>query len=165
MEKWEVGRGKGGVEWEVDFGLRIWDLGLGRVEIEMWSRSQPGPGGAPIDCGSMVPEPDRLVAAGEGGSAADAATVEIGREVEDARGWRFEVAVARPGIPVSRHEVTLSWVDYEYWSHGQLSPSRVAECVMRALLSLRPGLALPARFDASTCRRWARGLDERMHEG
>lgn len=121
----------------------------------------------PIDSGTMVPEPDRLVAAGEGGggSAADAPGVDVGREMEDARGWRFEVAVTRPGFPASRHEVTLSWVDYEYWSHGQLSPSRVAQGVVQALLALRPGLALPARFDASTCRRWAPGLDEQMHEG
>lgn len=121
----------------------------------------------PIDCGSMVPEQNRLVAAGEGesGSAAPAPGVEVGREMEDARGWRFEIALVRAGGAVSRHDFTLSWVDYEYWSHGQLSPSRVAQGVVQALLALRPGLALPARFDASTCRRWAPGLDERIAEG
>lgn len=115
----------------------------------------------------MVPERDNPVAAGNTGNADGAAgvAVEIGREEEDGRGWRFEVSVSRPGGAASRHDFTLSWADYEYWSHGRVSPSRVAQSVIESLIALRPDLALPARFDASTCRRWAREMDERLAEG
>ncbi len=111
--------------------------------------------------GSMVPGQDNPV-------AATRSAVEIGREHEEPRGWRFEISLARPGTSIadpSRHEMTLSWVDYEFWCHGQSSPSRVAQIVVDALLAAKPELTLPPRFDASTCRRWVRDLDERIAEG
>ncbi len=107
----------------------------------------------------MVPGQDNPV-------ASTRAAAEIGREYEAPSGWRFEVSLSRPGAPdSSRHEMTLSWVDYEFWCHGQSSPSRVAQAVIDAVLAARPELTLPPRFDASTCRRWVRDLDERIAEG
>jgi hypothetical protein len=104
----------------------------------------------------MVPERDRSVAAG-------GVTVEALSEREAARGWVFEMVVRRgSGAEPSRHAVSLSWVDYEYWSHGQASPSRVAEAAIAALLAARPDLALPERLDCSTCRRWSRDIDGRI---
>ena len=56
-----------------------------------------------------------------------------------------------------RHaDVVLSWVDYEYWSHGTTSPSVVAECVVRAVLEAEIKRELPERFDCSTARRWVK---------
>ncbi len=90
-------------------------------------------------------------------------------EREVPNGWSFTLNVRRdttpagtPADPSSEHEIRLSWADYEYWSHGTASPSRVAEAVVRGTLQLVPDLNLPARFDASTCRRRAGGkaLDE-----
>jgi len=107
----------------------------------------------------MVPGPDNPVAASR-------TAVDIGLEHEAANGWRFELALSRPGAAEpTRHEITLSWVDYEFWCHGQTSPSRVAQSVVEALIGAKPELTLPPRFDASTCRRWVRDLDERIAEG
>lgn len=97
--------------------------------------------------------------------AANRPAVEIGREHEAAQGWRFELSLSRAAAAEpTRHDMTLSWVDYEFWCHGQMSPSRVAQIVIEALLSAKPELTLPPRFDASTCRRWVRDLDERIAE-
>ena len=106
----------------------------------------------------MVPGQDNPVA-----SSRPAA--EIGRELQGPNGWSFEVTLSRPGAEATRHDMSLSWVDYEYWCHGQSSPSRVAQAVLDNILAARPELTLPPRFDASTCRRWVRNLDERMAEG
>lgn len=87
-------------------------------------------------------------------------------ETETPRGWVFAVDVAHEDAPAppARHELRLAFVDYEYWSHGMRSPSSVAEAVCRALLDLRPDLAWPEAFDASTARRWARDMDLRVRE-
>ena len=61
-------------------------------------------------------------------------------------------------------DVVLSWVDYEYWSHGTHSPSVIAETVVRALIDADPKRELPDRFDCSTARRWVRDLDRRVRE-
>lgn len=91
-------------------------------------------------------------------------------ETESGRGWTFRAIVPAdapsPGSPGASTEIdlSLSWVDYEYWSHGSKSPSYIAEIVLRALLEAQPERPLPARFDASTARRWVRDLDERVRE-
>ncbi len=93
-------------------------------------------------------------------------SVESEQQVEG--GWVFVVAVERdsappnPPPPRTEHEVTLSWVDYEYWSHGAVAPEKVAQRVVEALLRDDPFRELPQRFDASTARRWMRSLDATM---
>lgn len=82
-------------------------------------------------------------------------------EAEAVRGWLFDVEIDRPGGAVCC-DVALSWVDYEHWCHGAASPSRVAEAVVRAVVEA--GVDVPARFDASTARRWVRELDARVRE-
>ncbi|MBX3402952.1 MAG: hypothetical protein KF699_06000 [Phycisphaeraceae bacterium] len=104
----------------------------------------------------MVPERDNTVAAG-------GVKVEALSEREGVRGWVFDVVIRRGAdAEPSRHAVSLSWADYEYWSHGQASPSRVAEAAIAALLGARPDVALPERLDCSTCRRWTRDFDARI---
>lgn len=83
-------------------------------------------------------------------------------EREDHHAWRFEMAL--PGESARTVTLVLSWVDYEYWSHGAASPSRVAEAVVRSLLEAQPARDLPETFDASTARRWVRDLDQRIRE-
>jgi hypothetical protein len=94
-------------------------------------------------------------------------------ETEAPRGWSFRAllpadASAAPAsesaAPATEIDITLSWVDYEYWSHGAKSPSYIAEVVLRAILDAQPDRALPAKFDASTARRWVKDLDERVRE-
>ncbi|MFN7021755.1 MAG: hypothetical protein ACK4WH_10570 [Phycisphaerales bacterium] len=88
------------------------------------------------------------------------AEVVVDHEREAANGWVFGVLVRRPGSTESRHDVSLSWVDYEHWSHGAAAPERVARAVVECLLASAPDRTLPSAFDASTARRWDRGLDE-----
>jgi hypothetical protein len=129
---------------------------VGRKKSKLNSKARAG---ATDTLDSMVPGQDNPVASGR-------PAAEIGREFEASHGWRFEVLLARPGsADPSRHEMTLSWVDYEFWCHGQSSPSRVAQAVVDSLLGAKPELTLPPKFDASTCRRWVRDLDERVAEG
>jgi hypothetical protein len=88
-------------------------------------------------------------------------------EREGDHGWKFEMALpGEPGDTGTGRTLTLllSWVDYEYWSHGAASPCRVAEAVLRSVIEAEPERELPERFDASTARRWVRDLDRRVRE-
>ena len=115
------------------------------------------------------------------------AEVEVQSEVETQAGWVFTVlvrAAASAGSPApapsrgprsehpagsladastpsqeTRHEVSLSWVDYEHWSHGRVAPERVARAVVESLIDAQ-WLPLPPRFDAATARRWLAHLDD-----
>lgn len=91
------------------------------------------------------------------------AEVVIGREVEEAGAWQFEVTVRRGGVE-SQHRMRLGWADYEYWSHGAAAPERVAKAVVESVLDLTPDRELPVQFDAAAARRWAAGMDERVRE-
>lgn len=101
------------------------------------------------------------------------AGVSVLTEKEAPSGWSFEVELPEAvgaagggaaGAARRRIVVTLAWVDYEYWSHGTASPSRVVQAVVESVLDASPERALPDRFDASTGRRWARDLDQRVRE-
>ncbi len=101
-------------------------------------------------------------------------------ERESPYGWVFDVVFgdgggsggsggvggsAESAGTIERHaDVVLSWVDYEYWSHGTISPSVIAEAVVRAVIDADPKRELPDRFDCSTARRWVRDLDRRVRE-
>lgn len=89
-------------------------------------------------------------------------SVRIDTEEELGRGWRYRAVVTRDGSP-SEHAVTLSWADHEYWCGGRLPPSAVIESVIRYVAARREDL--PAKFDASTCRRWFPALDEEIGSG
>ena len=91
-------------------------------------------------------------------------SVEVLTEREGPHGWVFEVRVRAGGGVERRHEVALSWVDYEYWSHGTASPSRVTEAVVTAALRSGRADGLPPKFDAATARRWSTGLDAMVRE-
>ncbi len=98
------------------------------------------------------------------------AAVRVETEMEVPRGWVFSVAVEGGGpgggqaAAATRHDVTLSWADYEHWSHGAVAPERVVKAVVEAVLASRALDALPPRFDASTARRWVPDLDRIVRE-
>jgi len=111
------------------------------------------------------------------------AAVQVQSETETPTGWVFTVLVhaaapparavaptAAPPPPdpaspdaqspgATRHEVSLSWVDYEHWSRGRVAPEHVVRAVIEALIDAQ-WLPLPPRFDASTARRWVAHLDD-----
>ena len=67
-------------------------------------------------------------------------------------GWSYDVTVFADGR-VSRHTVTLSFQDYDHWSHGRVGPSRVVDAAMRFILDRRKADEVPQRFDCSMLRR------------
>lgn len=88
--------------------------------------------------------------------------IEVTTEQETERGWSYEVRIRTgadgDGAGESSHVVTLSWRDHDYWCGGKLAPSRMLELVLEHLVK-NYHEALPAKFDASTARRWVRTID------
>ncbi len=91
-------------------------------------------------------------------AATDAPAILVEHEAETDRGWRYDIRLTA-SASASRLEVSLAWVDHEYWCGGTKSPSRVIEAVIEALLDCVNADELPSRFDAATVRRWCPGID------
>lgn len=91
-------------------------------------------------------------------------TVEVHEEHATERGWSFRVTVLAPGAGATDLTLTLSWHDYEHWSHGTSAPARVARAVLEAAAEAGALNEPPARVDASTLRRITPGLDDRVRE-
>jgi hypothetical protein len=82
------------------------------------------------------------------------AQVEIVSEREGRSGWVFTAQVLDEGGTLRRHEVNLSWADYNLWSgSGADEPARVAAAVLRFLLTRQPASEVPPRLDAASARR------------
>lgn len=77
------------------------------------------------------------------------------------RAWLFQVEL---GIGVSNRivEIRLDWADYEHWSRGRLTPSEVIAGVIACAIAIAGIETIPPCCDASTLRRLAPGLDERV---
>lgn len=102
------------------------------------------------------------------GSRQNDENIRVLTESEARQGWLFVMAVPADASEAAgaeqQIELSLSWQDYEYWSHGMRSPSNIAEVVVRALIQACPDRLLPSKFDASTARRWVRNLDDLVRE-
>lgn len=88
--------------------------------------------------------------------------IDVLTEEEMPRGWAYRVTIDRGEVGSSEHAVTLSWADHEHWCGGRLPPSTVVEAVVRFLLGHEGERAIPARFDASTARRWFPAIDREL---
>jgi hypothetical protein len=111
------------------------------------------------------------------------ARIEITNEREAGAGWSFDVtivgsvppgsAAVEGGVPVggtpgrsmtttaTRHEVRLSWADYEYWSHGLAAPAAVVELVLGYMLAqAEASLELKRSLDLARVRRRWPEVDE-----
>lgn len=79
-------------------------------------------------------------------------SIEIKTEEDSPRGWRFRVLVE---VDQTRREltVTLSWSDYDHWSHGRIAPERVAQAAVSYLLSRDPENPVDGDFDCAVIRR------------
>jgi hypothetical protein len=87
-------------------------------------------------------------------------------ETETEHGWSFRVVLEHPGGAPTEHSMTMSWVDYNYWSPGgTVAPERVAAWIAAFVGERREPGVPPAKFDASTVRRWFPELDRALRDG
>ena len=68
--------------------------------------------------------------------------------------WMYEVDLLDGGDVVSRHELRLSWEDYDLWvPDGTIEPSRVADAFLRYLRQHEGFQPMPCKVDSSQPRR------------
>ena len=89
------------------------------------------------------------------------ADIEVGTETEAANHWAYGVSVFDGGRKRD-HRVTLSFQDYDLWSRGRVSPSRVVESAFEFLLANEPASAIMSKFDCSVIRRYFPKVDQEL---
>jgi len=89
------------------------------------------------------------------------AEIEIGTETEQDGRWSYAVRVFDAG-KTHDYDVTLSFQDYDLWSRGRTSPSRVVEAAFEFLLDNEPPAAIMSRFDCSVIRRYFPAVDAEL---
>ncbi len=87
--------------------------------------------------------------------------IEIGPESETPHAWAYQVRVFDQG-KTHHHDVTLSFQDYDHWSHGRVAPSRVVEAAFEFLLQREPATAVMRKFDCSVIRRYFPDVDTEL---
>jgi len=89
------------------------------------------------------------------------AEIHVKTETDSPRGWTFHVELFDEG---RRHEytVTLSWSDYDHWSHGRVAPERVVEAAFEYLLDQEPASAILPQFDCAVIRRYFPQVDREL---
>ena len=87
--------------------------------------------------------------------------IEIASEREEPNAWSYEVRVFADGQTHHFH-VRLSWQDYDLWSHGRVSPSRVVDALFRFLLAREAPEQILARFDCALVRRYFGDVDREL---
>lgn len=90
-----------------------------------------------------------------------AAEIEIGQETERDTHWAYDVRTFADG-KTREHRVTLSFQDYDLWSHGRVPPCRVVDACFRFLLSHGPATDIRDRFDCSVIRRSFPAVDSEL---
>jgi len=89
------------------------------------------------------------------------AEIEVGTETEHPSHWHYDVRVFDAGR-THDHSVTLSFQDYDHWSHGRVPPSRVVRACFEFLLDNEPASAIMSKFDCSVIRRYFPKVDEEL---
>ncbi|MDX1683155.1 MAG: hypothetical protein R3336_08545 [Phycisphaeraceae bacterium] len=87
--------------------------------------------------------------------------IDIKTEEEGDRHWRYTVELFHEGRHQT-HQVTLSWSDYDLWTHGRVPPERVIEAAFEFLLEREPASAIMSEFDCSVLRRYFPEVDDRL---
>lgn len=87
--------------------------------------------------------------------------IEIGTETEGHNNWGYQVAVRQDG---QRHEyqVTLSWPDYDLWSHGRVAPEKVVKAAFEFLLERETATSILPKFDCALIRRYFPEVDAEL---
>ena len=89
------------------------------------------------------------------------AEVDITTETEGAHNWAFQADVFAGGR-LHKLDVTLSFQDYDLWSHGRVPPSRVAAACVRYLLERADAADIAEAFDCATLRRTFPEIDAEL---
>ena len=89
------------------------------------------------------------------------AEIEIVTETEASNRWEYEVRVTDDGASYD-YRVSLSWSDYDLWSHGRVAPQRVVAAAFRFLLAKEEASSILARFDCSLIRRYFPEVDKEL---
>ena len=89
------------------------------------------------------------------------ARIDVKTEEDSPRGWAFEVEV-EDGGRTRAYAVTLSWSDYDLWSHGQVAPERVVRAAFEFLLRREPAGSILSRFDCALIRRYFPEVDQEL---
>ena len=89
------------------------------------------------------------------------ADIEIGQETEAANHWSYDVRVFDSGR-THDYKVTLSFQDYDHWSHGRVAPSQVVRAAFAFLLDREPASAILSKFDCSVIRRYFPEVDTQL---
>ena len=89
------------------------------------------------------------------------AEIEIGEETEGENQWSYDVTVYDNGR-THRYQVTLSFQDYDHWSHGRVPPSQVVRAAFAFLLDREPAGSILSKFDCSVIRRYFPEVDQRL---
>ena len=89
------------------------------------------------------------------------ARIEVKTEEDSPRGWSFGVELTDEGRR-REYSVTLSWSDYDLWSHGQVAPERVVRAAFEFLLSREPADAILSKFDCAVIRRYFPDVDREL---
>ncbi len=87
--------------------------------------------------------------------------IEVQTETDTARGWTFNVTVTKNNQP-SVYEVSLSWSDYDHWSHGRVAPERVVVAAMAYAIEAEGLDELGTRFDCARLRRIWPAIDQEL---
>lgn len=87
--------------------------------------------------------------------------IQVGIETEGATHWAYEVAVQAGGETYD-YNVTLSWSDYDLWSHGRVSPEKVVQAAFRYLLERETAADILTKFDCSVIRRFFPDVDSEL---
>jgi len=89
------------------------------------------------------------------------AEIDVKTETDSDRGWTFDVELRDNGQTFT-YEVSLSWSDYDLWSHGQFAPERVVQAAFRFLLEREPASAILSKFDCGVIRRYFPDADREL---
>lgn len=87
--------------------------------------------------------------------------INVKTETDRERGWDFDVELSDDGECYT-YQVSLSWSDYDHWSHGQFPPERVVKAAFRFLLEREPASAILPRFDCAVIRRYFPDVDREL---
>lgn len=89
------------------------------------------------------------------------AEITVLAETEASRAWEFDIQITS-GRDARTIQLRLDWTDYDHWSRGRISPSDVAAGALRCAIVIAGLEVIRDRVDASSLRRLAPGLDERV---